>query len=596
MPRDQKISALVVILAAVLGLTYTVVAGNQPLLGLDLQGGVSVVLQPTEPADDEALDQAIEIIRNRVDALGVAEPEISRQGSNIVVDLPGVQEQQRALDLVGQTAELRFRPVIATVAPTLPGTGEAPADSAPTTEAPATPDPDTPEGTTPPADRDGATTPDAGATGEGGPDATPSTTVAPGGDEQSLPLPLPAGRFGRMAPAQADPGTTTTAPAPEGGAPTDPVDPAPGDAPADDPDPGGAPAEPTPAQQAAAEACFGGGAVATPSEEDRAENHVLLPDADGTLYCLGPTLLTGDAIETANAFPLGLGEWQVNPVFKGGSEGIDRFNAAAEVCFGGDPDLCPTRALAIVLDHRVVVAPQINGATFQRDQIQITGGFDQDEAQDVALVLRYGALPVELEAQQTRTVSATIGEDALTAGLIAGIVGLVLVALYLMLYYRLAALVVIGGLAVSGALLWTIIAWFGETQGLALTTAGIVGIIVSIGVSVDSNIVYFENVRESIRDGRTMRTAIERAYRSSISTIVKADVVALLAAGLLYWLTVGAVRGFAFYLGLATLLDLIVAWFFMRPALNWLARSRLGGNSPARLGVAAPAARAEGAT
>jgi preprotein translocase subunit SecD len=563
MPRNQKISALVVIGLALVGMAYTLIAGNQPLLGLDLQGGVSVVLQPTEPAEDEALEQAIAIIRNRVDALGVAEPEISRQGDNIVVDLPGVQEQQRALELVGQTAELRFRPVVLTLAP-------------PTTAGPLDEEL--------PVDPDGLEAPEPGLDPEADAPAPEAET------EESL-----AEAAGPFGPAMATPV----------GLPADDEDPATGDGPpADDPAADDEPIEgadelepeATPEQQAAVDACFAEGATLTAREDDRPQDYVLLTDDRGVLYCLGPTLLTGESIESALATPLSFGEWEVRPTFRAGPQGIDLFNQAAALCFAGDPNTCPTRQLAIVLDGEVIVAPTINAPTFLREQITITGGFSQNEAQDVATVLRYGALPVELEPQQTRTVSATIGEDALQAGVIAGIIGLGLVALYLLAYYRLAGLVVISGLAISGMLLWTIIAWFGETQGLALTTAGIVGIIVAIGVSADSNIVYFENVKDAMRGGRTLGTSIERAYRNSISTIIKADVVALIAAGLLYWLTVGAVRGFAFYLGLATLLDLFVAWFFMRPALNWVSRSPLARQKPSRLGLPATPVAVGGST
>jgi preprotein translocase subunit SecD len=164
---------------------------------------------------------------------------------------------------------------------------------------------------------------------------------------------------------------------------------------------------------------------------------------------------------------------------------------------------------------------------------------------------------------------------------------LVLVGIYLLAYYRLAGLVAISGLLLSAMLLWTIIAWLGESVGLALSRAGVVGLIVSIGVSTDSNIVYFENVKDSYRAGRRVPTAVERAYESAISTIVKADVVSLIAAVLLYILTVGAVRGFAFYLGLATILDLIISWMFMRPALGWLARRSAVEENPALLGLPA---------
>ena len=173
----------------------------------------------------------------------------------------------------------------------------------------------------------------------------------------------------------------------------------------------------------------------------------------------------------------------------------------------------------------------------------------------------------------------------LRSGTLAGLIGLGLVALYLLAYYRLAGLVAIAGLALSGLMLWTIISWFGATQGLAISLAGVVGLIVAIGVSADSNIVYFENVKDSIRSGRRVPTAVERAFRTSISTIVKADVVSLIAAVLLYFLTVGAVRGFAFYLGVATLLDLFVSYLFMRPALSWIANLGVVRKNPRLLGL-----------
>jgi preprotein translocase subunit SecD len=329
----------------------------------------------------------------------------------------------------------------------------------------------------------------------------------------------------------------------------------------------------------------------TPDDQDVIDDYVILSDRDGIRYCLGPAVLdgeslTGDMVETASV-SLGPVGWQVNPTFNSGPEGIDKFNAVAAVCFTGDPDICPSRQLAVVLDHQVISAPTINAARFSRDQIVISGSFTEEEARRLSESLRFGALPLELVAQETRTVSATIGQDVLRSGLIAGAIGLALVAIYLLAYYRLAGLVAIAGLMLSGALLWTIVAWFGASFGLALTLAGVVGLIEAIGVSADSNIVYFENVKDSYRSGRRVPTAVERAYESAISTIVKADVVSLIAAVLLYLLTVGAVRGFAFYLGLATLLDLIISWLFMRPALGWLARRKAVEENPKLLGLPA---------
>ena len=543
MSGNYKFSALFV-LALTVGLAaYTVQSKNRPLLGLDLQGGVSVVLEPTGEVDDEeSLEQAVEIIRSRVDALGVAEPEISRQGQAIVVDLPGVDEQQRALALVGQTAELRFRPVFFDLPGFIPPTGDD-----------AEVDVDDEES-------------DSGENGDS--------------EESRAPV---AGRFAPAAPVQdtdaesdgsEESGTDADA---DAGAPASDEAPIDADAIAGDVDPE--------IQAAVLAACSS--ITPTAPEDDNPDDYVLLPDRQGNLLCLGPAQLTGDALETARVDIDQFGAWTVNPTFKSGPEGIDAFNDSAAQCVITNPDVntCPAGRLAIVLDHEVVSSPRIQAAAFSRDRVVISGAFLEEEARDLASVLRFGALPVELEAQRTRTISASVGEDVLRAGIIAGLFGLALVAIYLIGYYKLAGLVAIAGLLISGVLLWGIISWFGSSLGLALTLAGVVGLIVSVGVSADSNIVYFENVKEAYKGGRKVTTSVERAYRSAISTIIKADVVSLIAAGLLFWLTVGAVRGFAFYLGLATIVDLFISWLFMRPALMFLAQRQAVKEKPSLLGL-----------
>lgn len=570
MPSNQKVSALLVIAMAAIGAIYTLASGNEPLLGLDLQGGVSVVLEPTGTTEgsegsrevtDEALDLTVELLRARIDEIGVAEPEISRQGQNIVVGLPGlVEEQEAALNRLRQTAELRFRPVLFNLGPSalsledLEELEEAPADA--------------------------ESEPAESGTDESAPDDAGTD------DEESLAA--TTGRLGPVLLAQddAEPGDEDpeAEPAPEG---TDPE--------ADQEDLDLAELDQSDllgGLSSSFETCFSG--EVTADEDDRLRSTVILTDDAGLQYCLGPAVvddipLTGDMIETAAvSLTTGIG-WEVNPTFNNGASGIDLFNRIATVCFVGDQELCPTGQLAVVLDHQVISAPSINAANFSRDRIVISGGqqspFEEEEARRLAEALRFGALPLELVAQETRTVSASIGQDVLRSGVIAGLIGLGLVAIYLLAYYRLAGLVAISGLLLSAILLWTIIAWFGESFGLALSLAGVVGLIVSIGVSTDSNIVYFENVKDSYRAGRRIPTAVERAYESAISTIVKADVVSLIAAVLLYLLTVGAVRGFAFYLGLATILDLIISWMFMRPALGWLARRAAVEENPRLLGL-----------
>jgi preprotein translocase subunit SecD len=486
-------SLLAIVVIAGASLTYTLVAGNKPLLGLDLQGGVSVVLKPVQQVDNDTIDQAITIIRQRIDAIGVAEPEITRQGNNILIQIPGVKDKERALELVGQTAELQFRPVLANV----------------------------------PIDPQEATT-----TTSGNP-ATPTTTVAPDASTTSTTI---------------DPTKTV------GGLPLD--------------------------------VCSAG----LSAEEINAGGQAVLPQCqDGLLvgsYAVGPVALTGSALETARANLADSGQWTVSPTFKSGDDGIGGFNAIAGQCFTKG-STCPTGQLAIVLDGRVLSAPSINSQSFKADQIEISGSFNERTAKDLATALKYGALPVEFEQQQAQVVSATLGKDALHAGLIAGLVGLIAVSIYMMAFYRVLGLFAVLKLGVEAALLWSIISWLGANNGLALTLAGITGIIVSIGVSLDSNVVYYEHLKEDINHGRSIRSATDKSFVSAFSTIVKADVASLIGAALLWWLTVGPVRGFAFYLGLSTALDLLTSWAYMRPVVKLATRSKFLLTRPWLLGLPA---------
>jgi preprotein translocase subunit SecD len=568
MRRKILVPLLLILVMAIGGLTATLVAGNSPELGLDLQGGVSVVLAPTESASGEALDQSVSIIRERVDGLGVAEPDITRQGDAIVVQLPGVENRERVLELVGQTAELRFRPVLGGP----PGTG-GPGDL---------------EGLDPegldlgdldlegldPEDLEGLDLEDLGgrpddpAGGDGADDGTDggdegaAGTIGPGpldgaigtsGAQASAGLPL-----GESAAIAQDPTTTTTAPE------------------ADEP------AEESEAEQPAE-------GELTPREEDDADAPVVLADEAGTVYQLGPTLATGRVVESAQA-TIPQGRWMVDLTMRPGDEGIGRFNEAVVECFNRTPT-CPTGALAIVLDSVVQSAPNINNPSYERDAIVIEGQFTEAEAKDLALVLRYGSLPVELERQSVQTVSASLGDDSLRAGIIAGSVGLALVALYMVLYYRALGLVVIVGFGVWAALMYTVVSWLGRTQGLALTLAGVTGMIMSIGVTVDSYVVFFERLKEEIRAGRTLRSSIERAFKRAFRTILAGNMSAFIGAAVLWWLTVGSVRGFALFLGLSTALGVVVTWFYTRPVVITLARYRVVTEMPflglAR-GVAAP--------
>ncbi|MGI8686265.1 MAG: preprotein translocase subunit SecD, partial [Acidimicrobiales bacterium] len=380
---------VLIALAAVVG---TLVAGNSPQLGLDLQGGASVVLRPQKEVSSGSLDQAIEIIRNRVDGLGVAEPDISRQGSNIIVQLPGVKDQERALEIVGQTAELRFRPVLEPVplseteVPTTvpPAATPVPGDTA-TTAPGAVP----PAVTTVPADT--ATT------------APGAKTPAPASSTTAAPATLRAS--GALAAAQG--ATTTTA------------------APATTTVPTTAPATPTPVAPTAPAAI-----PTTSREDDKPEAIVVLPLQEGGKitgrYRLGPSELSGKAVKGATAqFDQTRSAWLVNFTLTG--SGSTDFDALAARNVG--------KQVAIVLDGVVKSAPTIQQAEFNGSG-QITGSFTEGEAKDLALVLRYGSLPVELKPETVQTVSASLGKDSLRAGIIAGLVGLGLVLVYMIMYYR----------------------------------------------------------------------------------------------------------------------------------------------------------------
>lgn len=537
--KAHPLRALIIFLVVVYGLVLAMVlTSHAPKLGLDLQGGISVNLQPvkdgkvTDDVKPEQLDEAIEIIRKRVDDLGVAEPEVARQGNTITIQLPGAKDQAEVLEVVGQTAQLEFRPVISMSGSELTGKKRTEAEKK---VADLRAELGLPEG------------------------VSAQQVVA---DEQTQ---------------QAATTTTTTTAPPEGTETTTTLPPSLNQYGVDLNDERFAELYQLEAQLASA---------ATPPEDQKPDAQVTLPDEEGNLYTLGPVALTGTSVSGATAGLSNDGRWTVNPSFKGGADGIDKFNAIASQCYAAAQGVCPALSqsgkglIAIVLDGEVLSAPEIQQPTFSKDQIQISGSFDKESAEALAVALRYGSLPVELKPQQAENVSATLGKGALEAGIISGVIGLVLAALYLAIYYRLLALVAVAGLVVAASALYVIIAWIGAT----ITLAGVVGLVVSIGVTVDSAVVYFEAMKEQVRMGVTARAAADRAFDVAWGTIVKANVASLLGAAILYWLAVGPVRGFAFYLGAMTILDITSMYFFIYPATALLARSRQGKH-PGRFGI-----------
>ena len=559
MRRSSLVSLLSIVALAVVAFASTFVFSKRPTLGLDLQGGASVTLTPVGQYKSEALEQAKQIIRNRVDGLGVGEPEITRQGNAIVVSLPGVKDQNKALEVVGQTAELRFRPVLET----LPADETTPIPQLAPSSVRTTVAADPAAGTTTSVAAGATTSAGATSTAAGASTAVPSSTAGAGAGKSrrqstattGIPATTPAA--GATSTAAGATSTAAGATSTAAGVTTTVA----------------APASTSPV------VTITEAIPSTKPADDVADAEVILPQKDSSgrvtaRYRLGPTFLTGAGVSTASTDFQNL-EYTVNLSLKGGKAGIDTFNAMAAQCYAGTSASCPPidsskrGAIAIVLDSVVKSAPRINAQSFQADQIQITGNFKQSEADNLSLVLRYGALPVKLEPQAVQTVSATLGKDSLRAGVVAGLVGVALVILFMFFYYRSLAIVVLAGLCVSAAILWALIAWTNAT----LTLSGATGIIVSIGVTVDSYVVFFERLKDDVRSGRTLRSSASRGFASAWRTIVAADLVSLIGAIVLYWLTVGSVRGFAFFLMLSTIIDLFVAYFFTRPAVRLLSLS-----------------------
>jgi preprotein translocase subunit SecD len=448
--------------------------GARPNLGLDLQGGVSATYVPqlpegeAEPDDfEEIIDETIEVIRARVDSLGVAEPDISRSGTDVLVQLPGASDADRLRELIGTTAQLTFRRVLDIIPPGSEAYDEGPDCLAPVDEREELAD-----------DESGVLC--------GSPDETEVT----------------------------------------------------------DPDTGEA-----------------------------------LP----IKYELGPTELTGDRID--DAFPsIGQGAQNFTVGLDFDRRGGEQF---AEVTseLACERDQGGIGQLAIVLDNVVESATSMNpevacGTGIAGGSATITTGAgltpaeQEQEARDLALVLRTGALPITLEEADFRTVSATLGQESLESGLLAGGIGLLLVGLWLVFFYRWLGVVALGALSIYGVLIVALISLLGNL-GFALTLAGIAGLIVSIGINGDSSIIFFERIRDEVNLGKTVRTATKRAFGSAFRTNLAGNTVTLAAAVILYFLAVGPVRGFALMLGLATVLDIIILTTFTRPVVGLMSTSKL---------------------
>ena len=527
----RKVILLTTTVVVIVGwFAWTVFATNErPALGLDLQGGVSIVLSPVKGSDLSTLDTAVSVIRSRANACaGVSEPDVTREGNTVVIDMPGAKNAENCQAVLSETAELQFRPVQGQ----LPYSSSASTGSTTTTVK---------GGSTTTTVKGGTTTTVKGATTTTAPASVgPSTTTGHALGQRAIDaVPIAARR--PEAPA------TTVAPTTVKGATT--------------PTTAKHATTPTsaPATATAPQSCQDGKLV-TPPEQNVPTKPVILPNREKTIcYALGPSVLSGKAVGSAQAIVDQNGAWIVNVHFKND----DFVNKVAKPFVN--------QQVAIVLDQQVISAPTINPNITGRD-VTISGNFGDKSSHDLALVLRYGSLPVQFTTQTASTISPTLGKDQLRAGIIAGIIGLVLVALYMIFFYRILGLVVWLGIGLTGLTFFSLVSWLSAHRGLTLTLAGVTGIIVSVGVTVDSYVVYFERLKDEVRTGKTVRSSTDPGFRRAYRTIWAADLVSLIGAVVLYVLAAGSVRGFAYFLGLSTALDLVLAYCFMWPLVAILAR------------------------
>lgn len=418
--------------------------GNTPVLGLDLKGGLSVIYATQEPADAAQLVIVRDLMRGQLESFGIAEPDVRVEGENIIVDLPGVNDQQAAFEALQVSGIVTLRPVIS---------------------------------------------------------------------------------------------------------------------------------------------C---GGTATANE---AFGQSTLPRADGLGFCVvGPSGGTGEVFSQGSAgaaISQNTGQWVVNVDLR--SDGQATWNALASTCFNGGAE-CPSRQLAIALDDEIQSAPVVQTPDFP-GSVQISGAFEESEVRSLARVLNRGAFPVPVEQQRVETVSATAGQDSLKAAVIAGLIGLALVLMFMIAYYRKLSVVIVAGLITWGMTVFSLTVFVSRATNYALTLAGVTGIIVAVGVTVDTYVVFFERLKDEVRHGRTIKNAAPRSFKATWRTIVSADLVSLLASLILFWLSVGSVKGFALYLGLTTICDLLVCYFFTRPAVyllagtKWFDSDHRTTTSPAPLGA-----------
>jgi preprotein translocase subunit SecD len=581
----RYLTAFVGIVAALYALVFFTGDGRPtPKLGIDLQGGTRVTLAArtetgAEPPREQLL-QAQSIIQERVDGLGVGGAEVVLDGTNLTITVPG-QEGEQARSL-GQTAQLRFREVIGGPVAAVPAPAPAPGDPA-APPAGGTPAPPAAPGATPAPSDEVAPSPAPAEPAPAGQPQGAADPAAPVVDAEVAPVSHSTPLAGQPTPPPTPEPPATTAPdagtppaAPPAAAPAAPADPELAAA--------IAAARETrqstdPAVQEAALVALDCQAQDPLRGYDDPTRPLVACNQDGTeKYVLGPVFLEGTQIDTAQAQQntQGVG-WVISLTFK--SEGAATWGQYTTANVG--------KNAAFVLDGEVVSAPTINGPIF--GPTEISGQFNQESAQQLAGVLRYGSLPLSFTSSEAQTVSATLGLASLQAGLIAGGIGLLLVFVYCLFYYRVLGVLTILSLVLSGLVVYAVLVLLGRWIGFTLDLAGVAGFIVAIGITADSFVIFFERLKDEVREGRTFRSAVPRGWVRARRTILSADAISFLASAVLYLLAVGQVKGFAFTLGLSTVLDLVVVFLVTHPLVALASNSRVFG-SPALSGLG-PVAR-----
>jgi preprotein translocase subunit SecD len=559
--------SLALILIAIVALTGGMFASGHttPRLGIDLAGGTSITLRAVPEKGQESainktnMDTAVDIMNRRVNGLGVSEAEVQTQGTrNIIVNIPKGTNSEEARQQVGTTAKLYFRPVLATEA----SAGAATASPSPSASSSAS------------SSSSSSATPKA--TGSSSSSATPKATATSQGRAASDALK-----------ADSTPSASTSASASASSTPS----------------PSASSSSAASAAAAKLEAEYTALDCSKKSVQNTAGKDATAKDATVACgkvsgvwykYLLGPAAVDGTDVKKASAVynTTTAAGWQVTMDFTG--SGSKKF---ATITGELAKNTSPQNEFGIVLDGQVVSSPFVQ-SSITGGNAEISGSFTQEEAQSLANMLSYGALPLTFKEDSVTTVTAALGGEQLHAGLIAGAIGLALVVIYLLIFYRGLSVIAIPSLLVSAILTYVIMALLGPGIGFALNLPAVCGAIVAIGITADSFIVFFERIRDEIREGRSLRPAVERAWPRARRTILVSDFVSFLAAAVLFIVTVGKVQGFAFTLGLTTVLDVVVVFLFTKPLMTILARRKFfadghkwSGIDPKALGAKPPLRR-----